>query len=73
MTVATFTGEVFTTPEAAEYLGFAEDTVRRYIYRGLIKAKKVGQQWLVTKEECNRYLAEKNPPGNPNFRAEKNS
>jgi excisionase family DNA binding protein len=71
MSVATFQGEIFTTAEAADYLGFAEDTVRRYIYRGLINATKVGQQWLVTRRECDRYTREKRPPGNPNLGLEK--
>ena len=53
----------FTTQEAAEYLGFAEDTVRRYVYRKLIQAKKLGNMLLFSKEECDRYQREKRNPG----------
>lgn len=53
----------FTTREAAEYLGFAEDTIRRYIYRGLIFANKHGRDYQVTKAECDRYKREKRSRG----------
>jgi excisionase family DNA binding protein len=65
MTVATtFPSEtIFTTTEAAVYLGFAEDTVRKYIQRGLINAEKMGPIRIVRKSECDRYLREKRGPG----------
>lgn len=65
MTVATtFPSEtIFSTTEAAEYLGFAEDTVRKYIQRGLISAEKIGPIRIVRKSECDRYLREKQGPG----------
>ena len=53
----------FTTAEAASYLGFAEDTIRRYIYRGLITGQKLGNTILVTKTELDRYKQEKRNPG----------
>lgn len=56
---------VYTTREAADYLGFAEDTIRRYIYRGLMKAEKHGPVYLVTKSECDRYRKEKREKGRP--------
>lgn len=56
---------VLTTKEAADYLGFAEDTIRRYIYRGLIKAKKHGPVYFVTKTECDRYKRARKEPGRP--------
>ena len=56
-----------TTSEAAEYLGFATDTVRKYIQRGLIKSKKTGPIHLVTKVECDRFRRTIRPRGNPNF------
>ena len=58
---------VMTTTEAAKYLNLAEDTVRQYIRRKLIRAKKAGPIYLVTKSECDRYRKEKNSPGNPAF------
>jgi excisionase family DNA binding protein len=59
----------FTTAEAAAYLGFAEDTVRRYVYRGLISGHKLGKNIVVSKSECDRYRKEKREPG----RQKKNS
>lgn len=56
---------VYTTREAAQYLKLAEDTVRRYIYRGLISATKHGPVYIVTREECDRYKKEKRPQGRP--------
>lgn len=61
-------GVAMTTTEAATYLGFAEDTVRRYIQRGLIQARKFGPVYLVTKMECDRYRKQRRPRGNPNLR-----
>lgn len=56
---------MLTTRQAAEYLGFAEDTVRRYIKRGIIRATKTGPIWLVDKRECDRYRRNKNSRGRP--------
>ncbi len=53
----------FTTSEAATYLGFAEDTIRRYVYRGLISGQKLGNTVLVAKSELDRYKQEKRNPG----------
>lgn len=71
--MATIDGEFYTTTEAAEYLGFAEDTIRRYIYRGLISAEKVGAQYLISREECDRYDSEKRGPGSPGKKSQKKS
>lgn len=56
-----------TTTQAAEYLGLAANTVAVYVTRGLIKARKVGPINLITKAECDRYLRERRPRGNPNL------
>lgn len=68
MTVATKilkADTLFTTTEAADYMGYEETTVRQYVHRGLMQATKHGPIWLLTKSECDRYLREKNPRGNP--------
>lgn len=60
----TFPSEtIFTTSEAADYLGFAEDTVRKYIQRRLIFSEKMGPIHVVRKSECDRYLREKRDIG----------
>jgi excisionase family DNA binding protein len=55
----------FSTSEAASYLGFATDTVRRYVYRGLIDADRIGNSLVIRKSECDRYRREKRSPGKP--------
>lgn len=54
---------IFSTREAAEYLELAEDTVRKYIKRGLIFADKCGPIYVVRKTECDRYDREKRQIG----------
>lgn len=56
-----------TTTQAAEYLGLTRNTVAVYVQRGLIKASRVGPINLITKAECDRYLRERRPRGNPNL------
>ena len=64
MAIQSRTETFFTTREAADYLGFAEDTVRRYIYRGLIQPhEKHGNSHVISKSECDRYAREKRSPG----------
>lgn len=60
-------GFPMTTKEASGYLGLAEDTVRKYINRGLIAARKAGPIHLVTKAECDRFKKTVRRRGNPNF------
>lgn len=61
------TGTVLTTTEAAARMRLSKHTVVAYIERGLIKAKKLGPLWLITAAECDRYLRERRPRGNPNL------
>jgi len=56
---------LFTAEKAAIYLGYETDTVRRYIYRGLIRATKFGSAIEVSKSECDRFLLERRSPGRP--------
>jgi DNA binding domain, excisionase family len=67
MSVATAVKQdtVMSTREAASYLGLAEDTVRQYLHRGLMKATKIGPVWCVMRSECDRYKREKRDPGRP--------
>lgn len=59
-----------TTTEAAKYMGLQPNTVAIYVQRGLIKARKVGPINLITKAECDRYLRERRPRGNPTLMKE---
>jgi excisionase family DNA binding protein len=58
---------VLTTTEAAKRMKLSEHTVRAYIDRKILKARKLGPIWLLTASECDRYLRERRPRGNPNL------
>lgn len=53
------------TAEAAKMLGLTETTVRTYVARGKLFPMRVGQTLVFPKEECERYMVEKLPPGKP--------
>jgi excisionase family DNA binding protein len=58
--------ELLTTAEAAKSIGVAQDTVRKYIQRKLIKPfGTIGSAYLMTAGEVERYKNEKRPRGNP--------
>jgi excisionase family DNA binding protein len=65
MTIQRKNEDFLTTREAAAELGFAEDTVRRYINKGMIKAQMFGNSWAVSRTEIERYREEKRPRGRP--------
>ena len=56
-----------TTEEAAESLGLAVDSVRRYCNQEnpKIKGKKFGRDWLIPKSEIERYKKSQQPVGRP--------
>lgn len=54
--------------EAAEYMGLSDSLVRRYCRAGKIKAHQVGRNWAIRKSECDRFLKQPRPVGNPTFR-----
>lgn len=57
---------IFTTTEAAKYLGLSLDTVRKYVQRRLITpATTIGRSYLITKTECDRYKRDRRPQGKP--------
>lgn len=59
------TDTVLTTTEAARRMGLSEHTVRIYIGRGLIQARKLGPIRVITATECDRYVREKRKRGRP--------
>lgn len=44
--------------QAAEKLGLAQGTIRRFIREGRIKAVKVGRDWRIKESEIERILEE---------------
>jgi excisionase family DNA binding protein len=56
---------LFSTSEAASYLGLRETTIRTYVARGTLHPQKLGQTLAFPKSECERYLRENPGPGKP--------
>ena len=60
--------DMFTSTEAAVYLGITDSLVRKYCRRGELKADRFGRNWVMTKRELDRFKKIPRPVGNPNFR-----
>lgn len=60
-------GKYYSCPEASELLGLDADTVRRYCNCDppRLVAEKIGRDWLIPKEEIDRYKKERRDPGRP--------
>jgi excisionase family DNA binding protein len=56
---------LFSTSEAASYLGLREATLRTYVARGKLHPSKFGQTLVFPKSECERYIRENPGPGKP--------
>ena len=56
---------LLSTAEAAVMLGLSETTIRTYVARKKLFPLKMGQTLVFPKEECERYMIEKLPPGKP--------
>lgn len=54
-----------TATEAAEEIGVDHSQVCRYCQDGSLKAIKVGNQWLIKREDARRF--KRRPVGNPNL------
>lgn len=50
-------GELITLAEAAEYAGLTSGSLKDYVKRGRLKAKKRGWQWFTTHAAVDEYLA----------------
>lgn len=56
--------ELLSPPQAAEIAGVHDDTVRRAIEFGLLKALKVGRTWAIQREDLQTWI----DAGKPNHR-----
>lgn len=45
--------EYLTVPETARYLQVNEETVRRNVRSGRLKAEKIGNQWFIRKRDIS--------------------
>lgn len=53
-----------TTSQVANELGITETTVRRYCNEGRM-GTKIGRQWLITRDELDRFKKSRREPGRP--------
>mgnify|MGYP002783433542 CR=1 FL=1 len=49
-------GELISLAEAAEYAGLTSNSLKDYIRRGRLKAKKIGKFWVTTRAAIDEYL-----------------
>jgi len=47
--------EYLTVPEAARYLRVNEETIRRNVRSGRLKAEKIGNQWFIHKSDLSSF------------------
>jgi len=45
---------MYSVPELAKILGVSRQEIVRRIWRGFIKAEKVGKQYIITKKEADK-------------------
>lgn len=56
---------LFSTREVAHMLNVTQVQVIKQINAGRLKAKKIGNQYVVTEEDYKEYKATKRPVGRP--------
>ena len=49
--------------EASDISGLSSDYVRRLVERGINDAKKIGRNWITTKEAISDYAEKRKDPG----------
>jgi hypothetical protein len=49
--------------EASIFSGLSCDHLRRLMEKGLIKGKKIGRDWITTKEFVKEYIQKEHKPG----------
>jgi excisionase family DNA binding protein len=61
------TNDMLTTSEAARLLGDGTHPglIQKHCQRGVIKAVKVGKQWLISIKEITTFKETRKPPGRP--------
>jgi hypothetical protein len=55
--------DLISIKEASNYSGFSERHTRLLLEQGKIKGKKLGHDWVTTKDFVNAYLKIKRKPG----------
>ncbi len=57
--------KIFSTREAAEYLGVAVSTLKYHVYHSHITPQKVGHSLVFTKAQLDDFEATRRNPGRP--------
>jgi len=58
---------LYTSSSAAEYLGVCQSLVCRYCRLGTLPAEKIGRDWLISRENLDKFKATPRPRGNPQW------
>jgi len=56
---------MLTTKQAATELGIQPGSVKTLCQRGILKAERIGRDWLIELSEIERYKIERRSPGKP--------
>ena len=62
--------DLMDTQEAAERLNLSRERVLQFIRAERLRAKKIGQQWLISSADLERFAQEPRPVGRPRARVE---
>lgn len=49
-------GDLISLQQAADYAGLTKETLRNYVARGRLRAKRLGYQWVTTRAAVDEYL-----------------
>ena len=51
--------------DASKLCKLSPDHLRRLAEQGKLDAKKIGRNWITTKDAINKYMEQRNPRGRP--------
>lgn len=59
---------MLTTKQAATELGIQPGSVKKLCQREILKAERIGRDWLISPDEVERYKVERRSAGRPTRR-----
>jgi excisionase family DNA binding protein len=57
--------ELLSVPDAAKRLGISEETVRRHVRSGKLRAEKLGHQWFIHVDDLRAFSEHYDPRTGP--------
>jgi len=57
--------QFLSVPEAAKHLGVIEETVRRHVRSGKLRAERLGHQWFIHVDDLGTFSEQYNPHTGP--------